>query len=111
MEQPDGLHLGLATARSWLTQGKTVGVREAPTYFGNLTYKIESDVDNGAIRSEIAALDREPVKTIVLHLRHPQRKPILRVTVNGAPSQEFDAKNELVRISQPKGTIVVKASY
>jgi hypothetical protein len=111
MEQPDGLHLGLATARSWLTQGKTVGVREAPTYFGNLTYKIESDVDNGAIRSEIAAPDREPVKTIVLHLRHPQRKPMLRVTVNGAPSQEFDAKNELVRISQPKGTIVVKASY
>ena len=111
MEQPDGLHLGLATARSWLQHGKTVGVREAPTYFGNVTYKIESNVDNGAIRAEIAAPDREPVKVIVLHLRHPQRKPLLRVTVNGAPSQDFDAKNELVRISQPKGTLAVKASY
>lgn len=111
MEQPDGLHLGLATARTWLTQGKTVGIREAPTYFGNVTYKLESDVDNGAIRAEITAPDREPVKEIVLHLRHPQRKPMRRVIVNGARSQDFDATNELVRISQPKGTIAVEAFY
>ena len=111
MEQPDGLHLGLATARSWLRQGQAVGVRHAPTHFGEVTYQIKSDVEKGAIRAEITPLNRDQPKAIVLHLRHPQRKLMRRVTVNGAPVQDFDAKNELVRLPQSRETLRVEAFY
>ena len=111
MEQPDGLHLGLATARSWLHQGQTVGVRQAPTHFGEVTYQIKSDVENGVIRAEITPPDREQPKAIILHLRHPAHKPMRRVTVNGKPIQDFEAKNELVRLSPAKETLRVEAFY
>jgi hypothetical protein len=111
MEQADCLHLGLATARSWLQQGQTVGVRQAPTYFGEVTYHIKSDVKNGVIRTEITPPDREQPKTIILHLRHPDRELMRRVTVSGKPIQDFDAKNELVRLSPAKETLIVEAFY
>ena len=111
LEQPDGLHLGLATARSWLQQGQTVGVRQAPTHFGVVTYQIKSDVENGMIRTEITPPDREQPKAIILHLRHPDGKPMRRVTVNGEPIQDFDAKNELVRLATTKEALKVEAFY
>jgi len=110
MEQSDRLHLGLATARSWLHQGATVGVREAPTHFGNVSYKIQSDVDKGVIRAEITPPAREPSKEIVLHLRHPQYKKIRHVTVNGA-SHNFEPQNELVRLAPARETLNVEATY
>lgn len=110
MEQSDRLHLGLATARSWLRQGATVGVREAPTHFGNISYQIQSDVDKGVIRAEITPPAREHPKEIVLHLRHPLHKKMLHVTVNGV-SHNFEPQNELVRLAPARETLYVEASY
>jgi hypothetical protein len=111
MEQSDSLHLGLATARSWLRQGGSVGVREAPTHFGNVTYLIKSDVDGGVIRAEITSPAREKPKQIVLHLRHPQHKRMRQVRVNGISTQDFDAKNELVRLASAPQSLQVEALY
>ncbi len=111
MEQPDGLHLGLAAARSWMQQGQSVGVRQAPTHFGEVTYQIKSDVENRVIRAELTSPDREQPKAIILHLRHPDGKLMRRVTLNGKPIQDFDAKNELVRLSPAKETLTVEAFY
>jgi len=110
MERPDSLHLGLATARSWLRQGAMVGIREAPTHFGNVSYQIQSDVDKGVIRAEIAPPAREPWKEIVLHLRHPQYKKMRQVTVNGI-SHSFESQNELVRIASARAAVHVEAFY
>jgi hypothetical protein len=98
MEQGDRLHLGLGTARSWLQQGKTVGVREAPTHFGTVTYRIDSDLKAQTLRTEVHAAWRRIPREVVLHLRHPQRARIRGVTVNGRPSREFDTEKELVRL-------------
>jgi hypothetical protein len=111
MEQPDGLHLALASARSWLRQGGTVGIRQAPTHFGEVSYKIESDVDNGAIRAEVVPPLRANPKAIVLHLRNPQGKQIQRITVNGKPTQDFDPEKEFVRLAPAKETLHVEAFY
>lgn len=110
MEQADGLHLALASARSWLDQGGTVGIHDAPTHFGNISYQIRADVDKGLIRAEIAPPARELPKEIVLHLRHPENKMMRRVTVNGK-THDFEAQNEVVRLASAGGTIVVEAFY
>lgn len=111
MEQPDGLHLGLASGRTWLQQGQTVGVRQAPTHFGEVSFQIKSNAENGVISAEITPPVREQPKAIILHLRHPERKPMRRVTLNGKPVQDFDAKNELVRLSPAKETLTIEAFY
>ncbi|MGD0732495.1 MAG: hypothetical protein ABR956_14640, partial [Terracidiphilus sp.] len=111
MEQPDGLHLALASARSWLRQGESVGIRQAPTHFGEVSYRIESDVEHGTIRAEIDPPLRAQPKQIVLHLRHPQRKPMQQVTVNGKPTQDFDPGRELVRLAPGTETLRVEVFY
>jgi len=44
--------------------------------------------------------DRRP-KTLLVRLRHPDKKPIRSVTVNGAEWKDFDPQREWVRIPQP----------
>jgi len=111
MEQSGSLHLGLATARSWLRQGGTVGVRNAPTHFGNVSYQIKSDVDNGVIRAEIAAPTREKPKQVFLHLRHPQSKQMREIKVNGVATHDFDSQKEIVRLAPGAETLQVEALY
>jgi hypothetical protein len=110
MEQAERLHLGLGTARSWLQQGKTVGVREAPTHFGTVSYRIESDVTHRTIRADVQPPRRRTVQEIVLHLRHPERAALKGVTINGRATGEFDRQNEWVRLPQ-EGPLRVVAAY
>ena len=53
METGDSLWLARATPRAWLEQGKRIGVKNAPTYFGTVAYEIVSDVDNGKISATV----------------------------------------------------------
>ena len=109
MEWGGRLHLGLGTARGWLAQGKTVGVKDAPTHFGEVSYRVESDVARQKIRAEIDPPRRRAPAEIVLHLRHPQRTRMCAVSVNGRAA-EFDAEKELVRLTAA-GRIHVVATY
>jgi hypothetical protein len=43
MEENDGLNLALGTARSWLACGEPVGVENAPTHFGEISYRLQYD--------------------------------------------------------------------
>jgi len=111
MERPDGLHLGLATGRTWLEQGKHVGIRQAPTHFGEVSYRIESDVEHGVIRAEVVPPVREQPAAIFLHLRHPERKRIQRVIVNGVQTENYDVNKELVHLEAGHGIVRVEARY
>lgn len=98
LEQGDRLHLGLGTARSWLKQGRSLGIRQAPTHFGNVSYRITSDTDHGTIQAEIAPPTRKAPREIVLHVRHPERATMRSVTIDGKPARDFDAEHELIRL-------------
>jgi hypothetical protein len=111
MEQDGELHLALGTARSWLAQGKTVGVGKAPTHFGDVGFRIAADLDRHVLRAEIDAPQRSNPKAIVLHLRHPERARIRRVTVNGREHKGFDADRELVRLPASAGHMQIEAYY
>jgi hypothetical protein len=68
-------------------------------------------VEHGTIRAEIDPPLRAQPKQIVLHLRHPQRKPMQQVTVNGKPTQDFDPGRELVRLAPGTETLRVEVFY
>ena len=40
-EESNGLRLALGTDRSWLAGGKPVGIADAPTHFGRLSYQLQ----------------------------------------------------------------------
>ncbi len=105
---PD-LRLCQAAPRPWLEAGKTIRIEDAPTKFGPVSLTIESHVDGGRIDVRLAAPAREAPRQILLRLRHPQEKPIKRVTVDGRPFTTFSA--DTVTLAAPKGTLKIAVEY
>jgi len=66
-----------------------VAVLDAPTYFGKVSYTIESHADQGRIEVSLDPPTRKPPEAIVLYLRHPQGAKIRGVSVDGNPANEF----------------------
>jgi 3',5'-cyclic AMP phosphodiesterase CpdA len=96
-----GLVLGLATPRAWLADGKEIDVQNAPTYYGELSMHLRSAVSKGEIRAEIEAPARTHPRALIVRLRHPNKKPMRSVTVNGHRWSDFDVRKEWIRIPNP----------
>ncbi len=111
MEEGDSLWLGRGTPRVWLGQGKKIAVKNAPTYFGALTYEIVSDVDHGKIAATVEMPGRNPPKTLRVRFRHPKALPMKSVTVNGSSWADFDPLKEVVRVHDASGTVRLEAAY
>ncbi|MBP8129237.1 MAG: hypothetical protein KA184_06605 [Candidatus Hydrogenedentes bacterium] len=111
MEEGRSLWIARATPRAWLEQGKRILVRNAPTYFGPLSYETVSHVDNGEIAVSIEIPSRRPPDCVLLRVRHPRQKPIASVRVNDRAWNDFDRAREVVRLHDVHGTVNVVAIY
>ncbi|MGI6415198.1 MAG: hypothetical protein ACOX1P_05970 [Thermoguttaceae bacterium] len=109
-EQGDALILAQAIPQHWLEHGKQVRVEGAPTWFGKVSYTIDSLVNDGRIRVRIAPpAGEEAPDAIKLYLRHPSNVEIRTVTVDGVPVKEFAAGN--MTLKGLKGPTVVEVGY
>jgi hypothetical protein len=107
----DTLLLGQAAPRKWLQDGQRIEVQRAPTYYGRLSFTIESRAGSGQIQAAVTMPDRSRPKVLLVRLRHPQGSPIRSATVNGRKWSDFDARKEWVRIEapdQPQYSVVVR---
>lgn len=102
------LLLAQATPRAWLEDGKKIAVTKAPTWFGAVSYTIESKA--GSLTATIELEKRVAPQAVLLRLRHPQGKRLRQVTVNGKDWRDFDPGKEWVKL--PAGDrYTVIASY
>jgi hypothetical protein len=97
-EQDPDLHLGMAVPRYWLADGGTPAIERAATHFGPMSLRFESQAAQGRITAILDPPTRRAPRQTCLRFRHPQEKPIVRVTVNGQAWTKFDAKRELVEL-------------
>jgi hypothetical protein len=95
------LFIGQATPRKWLEDGKVIEVSRAPTYFGDISFRIESHSAAGEIKASVEVPHRRPPAVLLVRLRQPEGRQMRRVTVNGREWRGFDPQNELVRIENP----------
>jgi hypothetical protein len=99
--QPGVLFLAQATPRPWLEDGDKIEVSKAPTYFGTVSYTIQSQVASGRITASVHLAEQAAPETLLVRFRDPQAKPMRSVTVNGQNWTDFDAAKEWVRIRKP----------
>jgi hypothetical protein len=111
MEMSEDLFLAKGTPRQWLEDGKKVVVTNAATYFGKLSYRIESFVNKGRITATIQSPDRQPPANFHLRLRHPKHILLKRVTMNGRPWKDFDTAKEWIKLPLHAGEIKIVAYY
>ena len=95
----DGLlHLGRGIPRTWLKDGKTIGIRNASTHFGQLGYEIRSNIKDGRIQMSLDPPTRNAPREFLLRFRHPEGKKIQGVKVNGESWPDFDAVKGDIRL-------------
>jgi hypothetical protein len=99
MERGDQLWLAPFVTSNWLKDGMVVAVRDAPTRFGKVSYRITSHAARGVIEMTVEPPRRNPPKEIVIRLRHPDGRRMRSVTVNRRPHTEFDPAKETITLS------------
>ena len=108
----DTLLLAQAAPRAWLENGKRIEVQRAPTYYGSLSFAVESRTRDGEITATIDVPQRKQPATLLVRFRHPQQQAMRSVTVNGQPWADFDDKQEWVRLPKPRpGRWAIAAKY
>ena len=80
-EEGNQLHLLSAVSPAWIGKGKTIAVRQAPTYFGPVAFTLTQPSATQAILRIDAHFDRAP-KSIEIHL--PWFMDLHSATVDGA---------------------------
>jgi hypothetical protein len=74
LEEVGTLHLSAATPRDWLGSGRTVGVKNAPTHFGTVSWSMKYDAESGTVAGFIQLADdgKHPMpEALTLHIRLP----------------------------------------
>lgn len=95
MEFGKGLHLALGTARGWLASGCPVGISNASTYFGPVSYKIQYDSYNSRITGKVKFPEESEMEMATLHIRMPQGFYIKEVS-NSTGALITDKGNEIM---------------
>jgi hypothetical protein len=112
MEHGDELWLAPFVTNNWLRDGMVVAVHDAPTRFGEVSYKVTSHVDQGFIEMTIQPPARSAPREIVIRLRHPDGRRMASVMVNGKKHARFDAAKSTITIAGPfAGEMRVVARY
>ena len=108
-EDGSDLLLGQAIPRHWIGSGKKVEIRNAPTFFGPVSYFIDSSPDGygGAVSVKVEPPSRKTPKSIKLSLRHPSGFPIQTVSLNGEADYSFNDESIVISGTSRPFTMLV----
>jgi len=87
-----------AVPREWLEDRKQISVGDAATYFGKVSFKVESKVSEGLIEMTLNPPRRNPPRSINVRFRHPNKLKIHKVEVDGKEWADFDSDKELITL-------------
>ena len=106
------LWLAKATPRSWLEDGQTIAVSNAPTRWGTAAFKLESHLRERRIECKVTLPSRSAPDAIKLRLRVPLTNIIRSVTLNGKNWTQFEPKDETVSLPlSAKSPITLTVQY
>jgi hypothetical protein len=89
----DTLRLCFATPRRWLEDGKEIVVERAPTRFGNVSFRIKSDLKHNRVTAEIDLPPLPRAKTL-LRFRLPANKRIASAKFPSVDSETLDLSGQ-----------------
>lgn len=95
MEDGKALHLGRGAHGAWLGGGKAVGIVDAPTHFGRISYEMKYDTAAGQVSGRVSLMRKEGENllspdAVVLHVRLPKGLKIASVDAGSKASVAAD---------------------
>ncbi len=107
MEDGDHLHLARGIERSWLASGKEVGIENAATHFGTLTYHFSLDAAKTKLTGVIEFPGGKEAYDATLHCRLAEGLRVL--SVNQESQAVVAGAGTLLQWSHPQGTVRFEA--
>jgi hypothetical protein len=103
---PGELHLALGMPRSWLASGQPVGIANAATHFGPVSYRMQFDSASRKLTGRIEFSQDSTTARAVLHVRLPGNAQI-KAAGGGAT---ITADGGALQWDQPRGVIQIEAT-
>jgi len=110
-EDGDKLYPTSGAPRRWFRPGQTISVNGAATFFGPVSFHIESHPENGYVDAAVQLPVSFRAQEIRLRLRHPEGKRIARVEIDGKPWTQFDGAQEWISVPVSAGGVSVRAFF
>ncbi|HQM48066.1 MAG TPA: hypothetical protein PLJ71_05225 [Candidatus Hydrogenedentes bacterium] len=105
------LHLGRAIPRAWFAQPEPFEARGVATYFGTVGVRFTPSAERDVLAATaFLDLDESPAR-LLLRFRHPGKKPIAEVLVDGALHPAFNAESGDIDLTGKSGVVEVEARY
>jgi hypothetical protein len=102
LQLAETLRLGYGVPRRWLEDGKEIVIERAPTVFGEVSFRITSDLKHGKARAEVTLPDRNAPRKTLLRFRMPRGYRIV-------PANDLKmADQETVDLSGRRGRIEIE---
>ena len=95
-EDCDSLLIGSGLPEEWLKPGRLIKVDDAPTFFGPVSFQIQSDLGNNCIKAKIRPPVRNPAKNILIRIPCPRDWKIEEVVVNNHHKYEINIKDKYI---------------
>lgn len=109
LESDKDLHIGYAIPRPWLVDGRNVVIKELPTYFGEMSVNIQSQVTSGKILVQLDPPKRGVPGAIKIRLRHPAKLPIKGVEAE--PNIESAIQGDIIELRGLTQAVKLKVNY
>lgn len=98
LEDGDTLRLLAGAPRAWFADGQKISLENVASYFGPLSFRVESDLAHNVIRAHVTCAGPHHPHTVELRLPHPDGKSATH-TEGGT----YDASRELIRLENFPG--------
>jgi hypothetical protein len=98
----DRLYLAKGVPRDWVGSGKPIGIEQAPTRWGRVSFKLSTNRAAGLVTGEVELSGATAPKEVHFKLRLPAQMALRSVAVNGQPRTLEGIHKDTVLI--PTGT-------
>ena len=105
----DALYFGRAIPRAWLTDGKSVGIRAAPTRWGRAGFEMR--VGGHTLEAVVTLPEREVPTATWLSLRIPPGKTLRAVEQDGKTIHAADLHGQAIKLHGSAGQDVRVTAY
>ncbi|MBN1643104.1 MAG: hypothetical protein JXA09_17860 [Anaerolineae bacterium] len=105
------LHLGRAIPRAWFAGEEPFGAARLSTPAGVVSVEYRPHPAAGAIEAQVVLDLRHAPDRLLLRFRHPEKRPIQSVEVDGRPHGAFDAVRGDVELPPVSGKTSVCVRY
>jgi len=98
----DRLYLAKGLPRDWVASGKEIGIEQAPTRWGRVSFSLQTRPSVGAVVGHVELRGAKAPRELHFKIRLPLRISLKSVTVNGLPATLSGINNDTVVIKTRK---------